>query len=214
MLRRRPPRRRQSAIPRSIAGIAVPQDVVSAATWRWATSSLPAYLFGHSVRSYCWGAEIAEREGWAFDRDVLWTAALFHDVGLARLPTNTMCFEVEGAEIARRFLEHNGMTAADADRAAIAIILHMQPSVTLSDGVESVLLDRATGVDVRGANIGDIERVRDGVVRAYPRGSFDRYFLRAMSREALARPTCQSARFVRRANETSWPGQTPWDDGR
>jgi hypothetical protein len=27
----------------------------------------------HSVRSYCWGAAIAAREGWAFDRRVLWT---------------------------------------------------------------------------------------------------------------------------------------------
>ena len=197
-------------IPREIGGIAVPDDAVSTAAWRWAQSALPAYLLAHSVRSYCWGAEIARREGWRFDRDVLWTAALFHDVGLARLTTNTMCFEVEGAEIARRFLARNGMSPADADRAAIAIILHMQPNVTLADGVESVLLDRATGIDVRGADIGAIEKVRDGVIRAFPRGSFDRLFMRAISREAADRPTCQSARFVRRAREIDWPGTTPW----
>ena len=196
--------------PRRIAGIAIPQDDVSQATWRWARSTLPQYLLAHSVRSYCWGSAIADRETWTFDRRVLWTAALFHDLGLARLRTNTMCFEVEGAEIARRFLERHGMAPAEADRAAIAIILHMQPDVTLSDGVESVLLDRATGVDVRGVDLASIDRVRVGVVRDYPRGAFDRLFMRAMSREAAARPTCQSAAFVRRARGSGWPDRTPW----
>jgi HD domain-containing protein len=162
------------------------------------------------VRSYCWGAEIAARERWAFDRRLLWTAALFHDLGLARLGTNTMCFEVEGAEIARRFLERHGMAPSDADRAAIAIILHMQPNVTLSDGVESVLLDRATAIDVRGVELGSVDRVRSAVVRDYPRGAFDRLFMRAISREAAARPTCQSAAFVRRARGSRWPDRTPW----
>jgi hypothetical protein len=196
--------------PKRIAGIAIPQDDVSQATWLWARSSLPQYLLGHSVRSYCWGSAIGDREGWTFDRRVLWTAALFHDLGLARLPSNTMCFEVEGAEIARRFLERHGMAPSEADRAAIAIILHMQPNVTLSDGVESVLLDRATGIDVRGVDLGSIDRVRAGVVRDYPRGSFDRLFMRAISREAAARPTCQSAAFVRRAHGSGWPDRTPW----
>src|SRR5688500_44812 len=107
-------------LPGSIAGLPVPQDAVSAATWRWAQANLPRYLLEHSVRSYCWGAEIAAWEGLTFDAQVLWTAALFHDVGLTRIPRNTMCFEAEGAEIAGRILEQNAMSARPADTAAIA----------------------------------------------------------------------------------------------
>jgi hypothetical protein len=123
-----------------------------------------------------------------------------------------MCFEVEGAEIARRFLERHGMAPSEADRAAIAIILHMQPNVTLSDGVESVLLDRGTAVDVRGVDLASVDRVRADVARAFPRGSFDRLFMRAISREAASRPTCQSAVFVRRARGSGWPDRTPWTE--
>ena len=123
------PRRDRAASP-------CPQDEVSATTWHWAQRALPAYLLGHSVRAYCWGAAIAAGEGWTFDRQVLWTASLMHDYGLTRIRRNTMCFEVEGAEIARRFLERAGLDADAADRAAIAIILHMRPAVTLADGVE------------------------------------------------------------------------------
>jgi hypothetical protein len=197
-------------LPTSIAGLPVPQDAVSAATWRWAQSNLPRYLLAHSVRSYCWGTQIAAWEGRTFDAKVLWAAALFHDVGLTRIPRNTMCFEVEGAEIARRFLERNGMPAEAADRAAIAIILHMQPRVTLADGVEAVLLDRATAVDVRGVDLDIIERVRGGVVRRYPRGPFDRHFLRAIEREAALRPTCQSARLLDEGDLAGSMARSPW----
>jgi HD domain-containing protein len=199
-----------SAHPRDIAGIAVPRDEISRATWRWANRSLPDYLLTHSVRAYCWGAAIAAGEGWAFDRQVLWTASLMHDLGLTRIPRNATCFEVEGAEIARRFLARSGMPTAVADRVATAIVLHMQPAVTLDDGVESVLLDRATGLDVRGSEYELVDDVRPGVMRDFPRRAFDRHFLDAMRREAAMRPTCQSARLVHGTGLAAWMARSPW----
>lgn len=196
--------------PRSIGGIDVPQDDISAATWDWAHRTLPGYLLHHSIRSYCWGVAIAAGEGWTFDRPVLWAASLMHDVGLSRLAANTMCFDVEGAEIARRFLERQGMAAEAVDKAAIAIILHMQPNVTLDDGVESVLLDRATGIDVRGTEFDSIEAVRRAVTAEFPRGDFERRFLRAITREATDRPTCQSARLLHDADLAGWMARSPW----
>ena len=184
-------------IPSEIAGLPVPQDGVSTAAWSWAARHLPVYLLTHSVRSYCWGAALARREDWTFDRQVLWTAALLHDVGLTRIASNTMCFEVEGAEIARPLLEGFGMDADAADRAAIAIILHMQPNVTLSDGVEAVLLDRATGLDVRGVGFDLVDaETRDAVVAAFPRADFDQRFETAIQREVARRSDCQSARLL------------------
>ena len=199
-----------SSVPGRIGGIAVPPDEVSAATWSWANRSLPGYLLAHSIRAYCWGAAIGAREGWDFDRRILWTSSLFHDNGLRRLRRNTMCFEVEGAEVARRLLERMGMPADEAERVANAIILHMQPGVTLDDGVEAVLLDRATGLDVRGAEYELVDDVRDAVVRAYPRGAFDRHFLDAIRREATARADCQSARLLNEAGLAAWMARSPW----
>jgi len=201
------------ALPTQIAEIAVPQNGISAATWRWAQRSLPDYLLTHSVRSYCWGAAIAAGEGRTFDRQVLWAASLMHDVGLTRIPTNTMCFEFEGAEIARRFLERRGMPALQADRVAVAIILHMQPAVTLDDGTEAVLLDRATALDVRGEGYDLVEGVRPGVVRRFPRRAFDRHFLAAITREAAVRPDCQSSRLLHRTGLAGWMARSPWAAG-
>jgi hypothetical protein len=198
------------SLPARIADIVVPQDDVSAATWQWAHRTLPDYLLTHSVRAYCWGAAIAAGEGRSFDRRILWTASLMHDVGLTRIPRNTTCFEVEGGEIARRFLERRGLPAGTADVVAQAIVLHMQPSVTMDDGVEAVLLDRATGLDVRGAGYPLVDAVRPDVMRAFPRGAFDRHFLAAIGREAVIRPTCQSARLLHTTGLADWMARSPW----
>jgi hypothetical protein len=114
------------------------------------------------------------------------------------------------AGIARRFLERNGLPADDAERVAIAIILHMQPSVTLDDGVEAVLLDRATSLDVRGAGYALVDAVRPAVIRDLPRRAFDRRFLAAIAREAAIRPTCQSARLLHRTGLAAWMAGSPW----
>jgi hypothetical protein len=197
-------------MPKRIAGIAVPQDDVSRATWSWAERALPEYLLAHSVRSYCWGAAIAGEQGWSFDRRVLWTAALWHDFGLTRIPRNTMCFEIEGAELARGFLRRAGLSADDVDRVAIAIILHMQPGVTIADGVESVLLDQATGVDVRGDGFERIEAINESVVDAFPRRAFDRHFLAAIRRETAIRRDCQSERLLVTNDLAGWMALSPW----
>lgn len=198
------------ALPGAIAGIEVPQDDISAATWDWVYRSLPDYLFAHSVRAYVWGAALGDQEGWTYDRQVVWTSSLLHDVGLSRLAANTMCFEVEGAEIARRFLLRLGMPRDLAETVAVAIILHMQPGVTLHDGVEALLLDRSTSLDVRGERYDAVDSIRAEVMRAFPRRAFDRYFLAAIRREAEDRPTCQSARLIHGSRLADAQRESPW----
>jgi hypothetical protein len=197
-------------LPIAVAGIPVPQDDVSRFAWSWVHRRLPGWLRAHSVRAYLWAAALGARDGLEPDRSVLWAAALFHDVGLTRLARNSMCFEVEGAELARRLLERRGMAAEPADRAAIAIILHMQPGVTIADGAEALLLDRSTGLDVRGDGYELVDAVREDVMAAFPRGDFDRRFLAAIAREASERPTCQSARLLNDTGLAAWMARSPW----
>jgi hypothetical protein len=197
-------------LPKQIGGIAVPPDEISLAAWRRAQHVLPGYLLAHSVRTYCWGAGIAAREDWSFDRRILWTASLLHDTGLTTIPRNPSCFEVEGGRSARRFLERAGLPAADAARVDRAIVLHMQPSVSLDDGVEAVLLDRATALDVRGAGYELVDDIRSAVVRAFPRAAFDRWFLAAIAREVDGRPSCQSARLLHDTGLAAWMAGSPW----
>jgi HD superfamily phosphodiesterase len=162
-------------------------------------------------RAYVWGATLGLGDGLAFEPRILWPAALMHDVGLTRISRNTRCFEFQSADVARRFLEGEGMPPSDAARVALAIELHMAPSVTLEDGVESLLLGRATAVDVRGTEFERIDAVRETVMRAFPRGSFDRRFVAAMRREVAIRPGCQNDRLVTRIGAATSMAGSPWE---
>ena len=78
---------------------------------------------------------------------------------------------------------------------------------------KSVLLDRATGIDVRGTEFAAIDRVRDAVVRELPRGDFDRRFLAAIRREVAVRPGCQSERLLPKLATDGRPAANPWMAG-
>ena len=88
----------------------------------------------------------------------------------------------------------------------------MAPNVTLDDGVEAVLLDRSTGLDVRGVGYELVEGVRPAVMRDFPRRGFDRRFVDAIRREATIRPTCQSARLLEGTGLETWMARSPWAD--
>jgi hypothetical protein len=139
---------------------------------------------------------------------------LLHDHGLTTIPTNEDCFDVAGGAHARRWLTRAGMEPTLAGRVEQAIVLHMRPSVTLDDGVEAVLLDRATGLDVRGVGFELVDSVRPRVMRDYPRGDFDGHFLAAIRREVAVRPACQSARLLHETGLADWIAKSPWATAR
>ena len=117
----------RSAAPRRDRRPAHPPGRCLARRWRWAHRACRGICSAHPFARTAGARRSGRGRGWTVDSRVLWCAALFHDIGLTSIASNTMCFEVEGAELARRTLERFGMEAEAADRAAIAIILHMQP---------------------------------------------------------------------------------------
>ena len=84
------------------------------------------------------------------------------------------------------------------------------PKQTRRYWYEAVLLDRATGLDVRGDGFDLVDATRPRVVRQFPRGAFDRHFLAAIAREAALRPTCQSARLLHQTGLAEWMARSPW----
>ncbi|TAL11939.1 MAG: hypothetical protein EPO00_02690 [Chloroflexota bacterium] len=75
---------------------------------------------------------------------------------------------------------------------------------------ESVLLDRATGIDVRGEGYALVDAVRPGVMAAFPRRAFDRRFLAAMAREVAVRPGRRSERLLVTKGLAAWMERSPW----
>src|SRR5438132_8862852 len=69
-------------------------------------------LFHHSSRVYYFGALAGKQRGLKFDPELLYTGAMFHDMGLTRQHGSAHeRFEVDGANAARDFLRRHGRIA-------------------------------------------------------------------------------------------------------
>ena len=184
-------------------------------SWRWAHRSLPDYLLSHSVRSYRWGAAVGLDDRPVRPAGAVGRVAHAHDVGLTRIWGSSRCFEVEGAEIAQLFPTRHGVPSATADVVARAIVLHMAPSVTVDDGVEAVLLDRATALDVRGVRVRIRRRRRPEVICAFPRRASRSPLPRRDRACSGGLPALASARLLHgRGWRNGWRGRRGRDEDR
>ena len=129
-------------------------------------------LFNHSTRAYFWGALAGQRKGLKYDPELLYTAAMFHDIGLTQsFRESQLRFEVDGANAARDFLQSHGIAERDIDKVWTAIALHTTLGIPEHMDPEIALLQDGVGMDVVGLGYEKYtDNQRDTVVVAYPRG--------------------------------------------
>ena len=95
-------------------------------------------LFNDSVRVFVFGAMKGIRQNLKFDPELLYVAALFHDLGLVdAYHTDAKRFEVDGADAARGFLRSHGIPDPKADLVWEAIALHTTPGIPNTCGLKS-----------------------------------------------------------------------------
>ncbi|MGO4513396.1 hypothetical protein CT676_38110 [Bradyrhizobium sp. MOS001] len=66
----------------SVLGIQVPDSALARDAAKTIRDSEGELLFQHSMRLYWWAALAGGRKGMAFDHELLYVAAMFHDYGL------------------------------------------------------------------------------------------------------------------------------------
>jgi HD superfamily phosphodiesterase len=128
-------------------------------------------LFNHSSRVYLFGAIAGERRKLKFDPELLYAAAMFHDLGL--MPGHGSAderFEIDGANAAREFLSQHGVQQTDLDNVWTAIALHTTPEIPKHMHPVVALVTAGVEMDVLGIayeEYADFDR--DTIVRQFPR---------------------------------------------
>ncbi|WP_306750386.1 HD domain-containing protein [Saccharothrix yanglingensis] len=156
------------------------------------------WLLNHSLRTYSWACAHAAREDVAHDGELLYVAALLHDLGLtAPFDSHTLSFEEAGARVARVFAAGAGWGPARRDRLAEVIVLHLRDDVPADDDPEAHLLQVAVGVDVSGRGV-DLfpPGFRAELLDRYPRLGFAEAFLERMRDQAERKPGCAAAELL------------------
>jgi hypothetical protein len=154
-----------------VAGVAVPDSKLAREVTEVVRDTEPPLLFHHSSRVYCWGALTGKRRGLRFDPELLYTAAMFHDMGLTpKHASANERFEVDGANTARDFLRSHGIAERDIDTVWTAIALHTTPGVPPHMHPVIALVTAGVEMDVLGIAFSEFsEPQREAVVRAHPR---------------------------------------------
>src|SRR5262245_24017573 len=81
-----------------ISGIKLPDSQIAREATEFVRLHEREILFNHSVRVYVFGAMKGTQQNIKFDPELLYVAALFHDLGLVdKYHTETKRFEVDGA---------------------------------------------------------------------------------------------------------------------
>jgi hypothetical protein len=174
----------------SIAGIAIPDSALVREATDVIRSAEDDLLFDHSRRVFLFGALRGRRLGLQPNLELLYVAAMFHDLGLtARYRTSNLRFEVDGANAARDFLLQHGVDAADARKVWLGIALHTTPGVPQFLEPETALVIAGVETDVLGIGRDELPPdAVDAVTAAHPRPDFKKGILAAFNDGMKHRP--------------------------
>jgi len=136
-------------------------------------------LFNHSIRVYLFAAEQGRQRRLRFDPELLYVAAVFHDLGLIKtFSSPDERFEVDGANAARQFLSARQIPEDQVQAVWEAIALHTTPGIPKYMRPEVALLNSGVLLDVLGVGFDQFPKaVREEIVAKYPRTNFKKGFI-------------------------------------
>jgi hypothetical protein len=158
----------------TVAGIAIPDSRLADDVTQFVRDTSTQLLYHHSRRVFLWGSLLGGERGLAFDAELLYVGAMFHDIGLIKgHRSQDERFEIDGANAARRFLEEYGLPEQDVMTVWESIALHTTPEIPRYKQPEVALVQAGVELDVLGMGFADVPAtVRDEVVAAHPRTGF------------------------------------------
>ncbi|MGH2343555.1 HD domain-containing protein [Segnochrobactraceae bacterium EtOH-i3] len=155
----------------SVNGISVPDSRLGRAITEFIRDTESELLFNHSSRVFFFGALAGQQRGLTFNPELLYAAAMFHDIGL--MPSHssdTLRFEVDGANAARDFLRSHKVDTSDIEKVWTGIALHTTPGVPEFMHPVIALTTAGVEMDVLGLTYDQYpDAVREAVVAAFPR---------------------------------------------
>jgi HD superfamily phosphodiesterase len=174
----------------TIAGVTIPDSPLVREATEFIHDTEDDLLFHHSRRVFLFGALHGQHRGLHPDPELLYVAAMFHDVGLtASYRSSQLRFEVDGAHAAQEFLLARGVDAAQARTVWLAIALHTTPAVPQFLEPEIALLNAGVETDVIGIGRDELSPADlTAVTTRHPRPDFKRRILAAFTDGMKHRP--------------------------
>ena len=140
--------------PRNPSSWDLPDSDICSAALQLVSAVSPDFLTNHCVRSYLFGRELAAakgiRRGVDYDDELVFLGCILHDLGVTDYGRGDQRFEVDGADVAARFLSERGISDDRTRTVWETIALHT--SVGLADrfGPNQAVAHFGISLDVNG----------------------------------------------------------------
>src|SRR5262245_2256486 len=194
---------------RVLAGVDVPDTPLITRAIEYARRNSEPYLFNHVMRSWLFAVRFAQLKQVAHDGEVLAVATLLHDLGLGKAFSGPLRFEVEGANVARKFARDEGLDERRAQLIWDGVALNSTPSIALYKETEVSLCTLGIGLDWGGFGYEALPEAQIAeIVDAFPRLDMKRLFTQDTCRIVETRPATTYDNFARDFGERFVPGYT------
>ncbi|GAA5148761.1 hypothetical protein GCM10023321_11550 [Pseudonocardia eucalypti] len=198
----------------------IPDTELCREAWRYAQTIEATALANHSIRAFYFARATGEASGLKagadYDEELLFVGSVLHDLGLTEEGNGADRFEVDGADLAVRFLREHGMSSDRIEVVWDAIALHTTPGIPNRKRPEIGLLQAGTFIDVFGQRTDELAPgLAEAVHAVYPRLGIEQAIAETIIDQAVARPSKAvpgtfPADLVHRMRPSA--GLPSWDD--
>ncbi len=181
-----------------LSDITAPETAAARAALEVATAYHTPSLLNHVQRSWLWAVAFAQSRGLEPDLELLYVAAILHDLGIApEFDNHTLAYEDAGGHVAIALTAGAGWAAERRVRVHDVIVRHNWPEVDPAFDVEGHLLEIATALDISGARSDELPLdLRREVLDRYPRGELAAEFTACVTDQAARKPDTAARRLV------------------
>jgi hypothetical protein len=178
-----------------LADVTLPRSQAADRALEVVTAFSSPALVNHCRRSYLWAAAYGDAHSLAYDAELLYVAAMLHDIGLTpSFDNHAVPFETAGGDVAWVFAAGVGWPAERRERLAEVIVRHMWDAVDVALDPEGFLLEIATSLDIGGSQPGWWPAdLRAEIIGALPRLGLAREFTACFAAEAARKPASSAA---------------------
>ncbi len=172
------------------AGVTVPRTRLARDATELVRASTTDLIYHHSRRVFWFASLQGRNRGLSFDPELLYIAAIFHDLGLnQQFRGSGRRFEVDSAGEARRFLQDHSVPDDSIRRVWTAIALHTTPGIPQFMEPEVALVTAGVEYDVLGIGYHDISDAdRAEITALHPRPDFKHRILQAFTEGIAPKP--------------------------
>jgi hypothetical protein len=192
---------------RMLAGVSVPDTPAVDRAVEYAREDCEPYLFNHVVRSCLFAVRIGQLRSLECDAEVVAVGTLLHDITLNERFAGPRRFEVEGADLARNFVEEAGFDERRAQLIWDSVALNSTPSIGLYKENEVALCTAGICLDVVGLQYNPLPSAEiESIVAAFPRLAMKQRMTRCFCHIAETQPQTTYDNFARDFGERFVPG--------